>query len=122
MITKYVRSHKFFTYFRSSRQRCSMKKGVLRNFTKFNFVKKDTLAQVFSCEFCEISKNTFFTEHLWETASEKICLCVFIAHKVFQGYLVLYNVELQYTRSISKINTRVASSKVRELHVSSNTH
>ena len=23
-----------------------------------------TLAQVFSCEFCEISKNTFFTEHL----------------------------------------------------------
>ena len=27
--------------------------------------KKETLAQVFSCEFCEISKNTFFTEHLW---------------------------------------------------------
>ena len=24
------------------------------------FIKKDTLAQVFSCEFCEISKNTFF--------------------------------------------------------------
>ena len=30
--------------------------------------KKETLAQVFSCEFCEISKNTFFTEHLWATA------------------------------------------------------
>ena len=31
-----------------------------------NFIKKETLAQVFSCEFCEISKNTFFfTEHLW---------------------------------------------------------
>ena len=29
-----------------------------------NFIKKETLAQVFSCEFCEISKNTFFTEHL----------------------------------------------------------
>ena len=28
-------------------------------------LKKKTLAQVFSCEFCEISKNTFFTEHLW---------------------------------------------------------
>ena len=26
--------------------------------------KKETLAQVFSCEFCEISKNTFFAEHL----------------------------------------------------------
>ena len=25
---------------------------------------------VFSCEFCEISKNTFFTEHLWMSASE----------------------------------------------------
>ena len=29
-----------------------------------------TLAQVFSCEFCEISKNTFFTEYVWTTASE----------------------------------------------------
>ena len=24
-----------------------------------NFIKKETLTQVFSCEFCEISKNTF---------------------------------------------------------------
>ena len=57
-----------------------MKKGILRNFAKFtgkhlcqslffnkvagtcNFIKKETLAQVFSCEFCEISKNTFFTD------------------------------------------------------------
>ena len=35
-----------------------------------NFVKKETLAQVFSCEFCEISKNTFSTENLWTTASD----------------------------------------------------
>ena len=61
-------------------QRCSMKKGVLTNFTKFtgkhlrqslffnyNFIKKETLAKVFSCEFCETSKNTFFTEYLWVT-------------------------------------------------------
>ena len=27
------------------------------------FFKKETLAQVFFCEFCEISKNNFFTEH-----------------------------------------------------------
>ena len=32
-----------------------------------NFIKKET--QLFSCEFCKISKNTFFTEHLWTTAS-----------------------------------------------------
>ena len=30
-----------------------------------NFIKKEILAHVFSCEFCEISKNSFFTEHLW---------------------------------------------------------
>ena len=24
---------------------------------------------MFSCEFCKIFKNTFFTEHLWMTAS-----------------------------------------------------
>ena len=66
-----------------------MKKGVLINFTKFtgkhlcqslffnkvagaacNFIKKETLAQVFSCEFCQISRITFFTEHLWMTASD----------------------------------------------------
>ena len=46
---------------RSSHHKCSMKKGVLRSFRPqaCNFIKKETLAQVFSCEFCEISKNTF---------------------------------------------------------------
>ena len=34
-----------------------------------SFIKKDTLTHVFSCELCEISKNTLFTEHLWTTAS-----------------------------------------------------
>ena len=55
-----------------------MKKSVLKNFTKFtgkhlcqslNFIKKETLVQVFSSEFCEISNNIFSTEHLWTTAS-----------------------------------------------------
>ena len=36
-----------------------------------NFIKKETLTEVFSCEFCEISENTFFAEHLWTTASEQ---------------------------------------------------
>ena len=63
------------------------KKSVLRNFTKSSgnhlckslfFNKKDlkkTLAQVFSYEFCEIFKNTFFTEHFWTTASDGGCSC-----------------------------------------------
>ena len=32
------------------------------------FIRK-TPAQVLSCKCCEISKNTFFTEHLWTTVS-----------------------------------------------------
>ena len=34
-----------------------------------NFIKKQTMAQIFSCEFFEIFKSSFFTEHLWTTAS-----------------------------------------------------
>ena len=66
--------------FRSSHQRCSVRKGVLRNFAKstgkylcqslfLNFIKKETLTQVFFCDFCEIFKNTFLTEHLRPTAT-----------------------------------------------------
>ena len=70
------------------------KKDVLRNFGKFtgkhlclrlffnkvaglwpeacNLIEKESLTQMFSCEFWKISRNTFFTEHLWTTASESI--------------------------------------------------
>ena len=73
---------KFQPLDRSSNQRCYVRKGVLRNFANSqentgvkvsflikSFIKKETLAQVFSCDFCEISRKTFFTEHLWTTAS-----------------------------------------------------
>ena len=36
-----------------------------------NFIKKEPLAQGFSCEFCEIFENTFFIEHPRTTASEQ---------------------------------------------------
>ena len=39
-----------------------------------NFIKKETLEQLLSCEFRKISKNTFFTEHLRSTASLKSSL------------------------------------------------
>ena len=35
----------------------------------YSFIKKGTLAQMFSSEFCEIFKGIFFAEHLWTTAS-----------------------------------------------------
>ena len=48
-----------------------------------NFIKKEALAQVFSCEFCQISKNTFLKEHLWATASVR-CLDT-LKYSTFQG-------------------------------------
>ena len=73
----------------SSRPEVFCKKSVFRNFAKFrgkhlyrnlffnkaaglacNFIKK-SLAQVFSCEFCEISKNTFFYRTLLVAAFER---------------------------------------------------
>ena len=39
-----------------SRQEVFYKKGV----AGLQLIKKETLAQVFSCDFCEISKSTFF--------------------------------------------------------------
>ena len=77
---------------RSSHQGCSMQKGVLRNLTNFTgkhlwqslffnkavglrpatLLKKRLRYRCFpvSCEFCEISQRTFFTDYLWATTSE----------------------------------------------------
>ena len=38
----------------------------------YNFIKKETLAQVFPCEFYEISKNTFLHRTPLVAASELI--------------------------------------------------
>ena len=47
-----------------------------------NFIKKETLAQVFSFEFCEICKNTFFTEYFWVTASKSFIQYIFKYFKI----------------------------------------
>ena len=39
-----------------------------------NCIKKETLAQVFSCEFCEILGTPFFIEHLYSLLLE-LFLC-----------------------------------------------
>ena len=68
---------------RSNHRRCSVKTGVLRNFAKFtgkhlfqspffnkvaasacNFIKKETLEQVFSYEFCEKKHYFFYLENI----------------------------------------------------------
>ena len=47
---------------------------------------KETPAEVFSCEFCEAFKNTFFTEHLWWSwsLSFKMLYIVGVRKKVFE--------------------------------------
>ena len=78
---------------RSSCPEVFSKKGVLRYFAKFTgkhlcesfffnkvaglrpakFIEKEILAQVFSCKFCEISKNTFFHRTSLVAASKLLC-------------------------------------------------
>ena len=43
---------------------CSLFFNKLAGSKAFNFIKKETPTQVFSSEYYEIFKNTFFTEHL----------------------------------------------------------
>ena len=52
--------------------RCSVKKVLLEisqdsqeNTCSRVSLLRETLAQVFSCKFCEISENIFFSEHVW---------------------------------------------------------
>ena len=58
----------------------SFKKAVLKNFAIFTgkqllwnpffqLYQKETPTEVFSCEYCEIFKNTYFEEHLQTAAS-----------------------------------------------------
>ena len=56
-----------------------------------NFIKEGTLTQVFSCEFCEISKNTFFTEHILATASVMSLVSFFTPwkHLKIKGFLII---------------------------------
>ena len=65
---KFYRKHLYRELeYRSTHRRCLVREGVMHE--ACNFIKKETLAQVFSREFCEICKNTFFAEHLWMTVS-----------------------------------------------------
>ena len=49
---------------------------ISQNSQKILVPESPFLADVFPYEFCEISKKTFFTEHLWTAASEKIQNCI----------------------------------------------
>ena len=102
---------KNITIGKKQKQGCSIKKGFLKALAKFTgkhlcrvsfliklqacyFIKKEALARVFSCEFCEIFKNMFFTERLWTTASKETLFII----KLFVFSLVFYQI---YESSVS---------------------
>ena len=72
---------------RSSHRRCSVKKGVIKilqisqeiTFVGVSFLilcLKRGSNTVFSCEICEVFKNTYFEEHLLTTALTEIGLLI----------------------------------------------
>ena len=91
--------------FRGSRPKVFCEKGVLRNFEKFTgkhpcqrlffnklaglrpvtLFKKKSLARAFSCEFCKISKNTFFYRTLPVAAS--VTSSTYVLYLFFEEYL-----------------------------------
>ena len=93
--------------FRSSHQRCSVRKDVLRNFAKITgkHLRQSLLAQGFSYEFCEISKHFFFKEHLWATASKTLSqikkkprFCEIVFQQFFKlDYFCVHYSELCYS-------------------------
>ena len=54
----------------SQENTCASESFLIKLPQAWNFIKKDSLAQVFSCEFCEIYKNTFFYRRPPVAASE----------------------------------------------------
>ena len=74
---------------------------------------------MFSREFCEISKNTFFTEHFWATASMKCTLglrrfMIFTRKHVKKGWWAISAV---YAEAVSLTNKLSTKEKKRSLCV-----
>ena len=77
-------------------QRCYVKKGFLKIFVKLTgkhlcwilFLLRKTPTQLFSCDLCEIFKNTYFIEHLQRAAF--VCYshkyCYFVCWKNLKKY------------------------------------
>ena len=102
---------------RSSHQRCSMKKGIVKNFTTFTgkhlcqslffnkvtglrlatLLKKETLTQVFSREFCKILKNTYFEEHQQHVSEARNYFRVIFKEAIARRCLVFWKVRSSHT-------------------------
>ena len=55
---------------------------------------------MYSCEFCEISKNIFFTEHLWVTASEELNTFLIYFYQQHTNAQQTYNKMAKHTQTL----------------------
>ena len=110
---------RFCFLYTSSRPEVFCKKGVLRNFAKFtgkhfcqglffnkvagscNFFKKETLALVFSCEFCKISKNTL--SHRKPPVAASVYIMKVFSKRLFK-FTMTYVIYINYSLINSDLN------------------
>ena len=85
----------FLEVSQDSLENTSARASFLIKLQACKFIKKETLASVFSYEFCEISKNICFTEQLWATASE-----------YFSPYVYKKNIEIVQDKYPWKLSVR----------------
>ena len=99
-------SYKCTSNVRSSHQRRSFKKDILKNFEKFKrkrlcwslffnkiALKKRIQHKFFSCKFCEIFKKMFLIENLQEIAFQTFCSGIQYIQYTYQN-------DVEYTRLI----------------------
>ena len=95
MILPFICRKPIVLSFRSSHRRCSLKKGVLKNFAKVTgkhlwqslFFNKGVFAQVFSCEFCQLFKKTFLQNTSRRLLRKHIENCYIKRHHVYFNLL-----------------------------------
>ena len=66
---------------------------------------------MFSCKFCEISENTFFTEHLWTTASILSMLLDIEYLSMILTFMILMKSILVYKNRMRQIFQNCTNSK-----------
>ena len=91
---------------RCSQKFCKIQRKIpVPDYLACNSIKKKSLAQVFSCEFCKIFKNTFFIEHIWATASANVMnLQLFLILESVNMIIVLIcckNMTIIFSKSVS---------------------
>ena len=76
-------------FYRRSHLRCSIEISAW----VCNFVRKEALAHMFSCEFCEAFINIFSTEHLRTTAFDSTKILVEIQEKMLEASYKQFKIE-----------------------------